>query len=417
MAGPKKSKKAAKTPEPSELRSGRPLVVVGNGWAALGLVGLLSSNKELQNNPIVWLTGTGGRIISPLPSLEASAESSATGGAETWARLFAELGIEAGALRTGSFLREYRNKAFREPAWSRAPTPETRREVLEEYLWQPEWQLVPVFETRFALSLGELEGQLRERLAEESRGIRRLDGVPLAGIQLKDKKIESIRLGSGETLECEKLFFADRWSTISAIEGMPKGMLFLRGREAVGVLQSVLQHEIPVGAQTQEGFFAPLHKEAGEDIERHIWGYFSSDGRQSFWTLCFLPEEAEDNHNIAKKLRRLKGVLEKMFSSAPWLPEGKADFFSNVKGEQFRFEEGILFSRGETPSERIGLPGVEGVSFLTDGYGPSEALSQVRLALEAEGLLAAPNLPVGGLTVSGTDAEAEGANSADAAFS
>lgn len=390
------------------------LVVVGDGWSALGLLGFLVSGGLAADRPVLWLSGTGTRMISPLPSLECGSDAEGEGsrGPDVWAALLRALKVDGGTLQRGSFLREFRNKGFRAPAWERAPSPEARRTVRDEALWAPERTIAPLFEARFGLSLGELETRVRERLGEEAAlagKLRRVEGIPLASIQVTPEgRLESLRLGNGEEIACDRLFYADRWGAIPWIEGFPKGLSFVRGREPVGVLQAVFTHEIPLGTGLQEGFFSDLNKEAGEEIERHVWGYFSSDGTKSFWTLCFSPEEAEDNHAIARKLRKLKGSLEKMFPTTPWLPEGKPDFMSNVKAEQVRFEESALYSKGDAPREPVGIAGIGGIRFLTDGYGPSSALEQVGVALEAEGMIPALSpgfLPTGIAGIAGIEGQ------------
>ena len=67
-------------------------------------------------------------MSSALPSLETGP------GVELWQRLARGFGVETGEAFSGSFLREFRNKAFREPVWTKAPTPEARKEVLKETL-------------------------------------------------------------------------------------------------------------------------------------------------------------------------------------------------------------------------------------------------------------------------------------------
>lgn len=367
-------------------------------------------------------------MIAPLPSLECGSDPdtpSSTGsagskGPDAWAALLRTLGIDAGDLQKGAFLREFRNKAFRPPEWERAPTPQARLAARDERLWAPERTIAPLFEARFTQSLGEVETLARERLmtaAERGRGLRRIEGIPISSIQVTGRgTLESIRLGNNEVIRCDKLFYADRWGAISRIEGFPRALSFVRGREPVGVLQAIFIHEVPMAQGLQEGFFADLNRDSGEEIERHVWGYFSSDGTRSYWTVCFSPEEAEDNSAIARKLRKLKGALAKIFPTTPWLPEGKPDFISNVRSEQVRFEESVLYSKGEAPREPVGIETIAGVRFLTDGYGPSPALEQVGVALEAEGLI--PELsddgePAGGEPRQRPDAEAERSKALD----
>jgi hypothetical protein len=356
------------------------IVIIGDGWAALGLAGFLARQSD-GSKKITWISGSGSRIVSPMPSVETGFEEK---GGAVWALLANEYSLDAGPLTEGSFVREFRNKAFREPVWMKAPTPEDRREARNELLWGPERALSPLFEARFQLTLAEIDGRVREKLAEMPN-VRRIEGVPLQSVQTKDGKIESVTIASGEVIACEQMFFADRWVGLSQIEGFPKGLTFTRKREPMCVLQAVFVHEQPVGVGVQESFFGSVQREAGEEVERHVWGYFSSDGMKSFWTICLSSDEAEDNHAIAKKLRRMKNSLDKMFTGPSWIPEGKADFLSNVRSEQVRFEESILFSEGEDPREAITIDRIEGLYFLTDGYGPTSALRQVDTALRAAG--------------------------------
>lgn len=299
------------------------IVIIGDGWAALGLTGFLARSGE----QVIWISGTGSRIVSPMPSVECGSEEK---GGQIWAQLANDYALNAGALTEGSFLREFRNKAFREPVWMKAPTPEDRRESRNELLWTPERVLAPVFEARMQLSIAEIETLIREKLTEMPN-VRRIEGVPVQSIQSKDQKIESVTLASSEVIACDRVFFADRWNSLGQIEGMPKGLAFARKREPMGILQASFIHEQPVAVGIQEGFFGAISREAGEETERHVWGYFTSDGMKSFWTICLSPEEGEDNHAIAKKLRKMKNALDKMFVGTSWVPEGKAEFMANVR--------------------------------------------------------------------------------------
>jgi hypothetical protein len=64
----------------------------------------------------------------------------------------------------------------------------------------------------------------------------------------------------------------------------------------------------------------------------------------------------------------MKQALEKMFAQSEWAP---GDFALTVKNEQVRFEEGVLLSSGDAPNAPVRLDGIE---FLTDGYGAGPAL-------------------------------------------
>jgi hypothetical protein len=353
-------------------------VVIGDGWAALATVGFLVQDQK----PVVWIANTGARMFSALPSLEHGP------GLELWQRLAQGFGIDAGSWTTGSYLREFRNKAFRAPAWHKAPTPEMRAEVLAESLWAPEQRLAPLWESRFAQSPNEIEEKIRTLLlgdhedgAEWRKLIRRIEEVPVGGFKLDGDHITAVILGSGEEIACDSVFYADRWDTLPRIQGLPKNLPFIRGREPASVLQAIFTHAQPVGSDVNEGFYGALHKETGEEFERHVWGHFSSDGMKSYWTLCVTGDEVEDNHQIAKKLRRLKTALDKMFTGSTWLPEGKTEFMTNVSGEVMRFHESVIFAGGKPSDKPVTLSSLQGVQFLTDGYGISCALRQVASAL------------------------------------
>jgi len=346
------------------------IAVIGEGWAALGTVGFLVTSGK----PVHWITGTGARMHPPLPSLPFGEDSSAV----IWTELARRLEVEISPEQVGSYLREFRNKAFREPAWVKAPSLEARQEVIRECLWEPEQTLVGAYETRYAVTLNEIEEAIRSKLTPENYpNLRRTDDVPVTGIRTTGGAVTSLALASGEEIEVEQVIFADRWSAISQVAGLPKGMTFIRKRGELGVLQATFSHETPIGQDLQEGFFNTLQKESGEQRDRHLWGYFDSTGKRSFWTICLSAEEVEDNHEIAKRLRRLKSSLDKMFTGSDWLPEGKTEFMQNVCEEQVRLEESVLFSQGNPVREAVTIDGYSGLSFMTDGYGPMYAMMQV----------------------------------------
>jgi hypothetical protein len=361
----------------NETQQKQTIAVIGDGWAALGAAAWLAAEGHLVH----WLAGTGARMVPPLPSLETGA------GVQAWRLIADHLGVEVSAPQTGLWLREFRNKAFREPAWYRSPTPEMRREVREEVLWAPETRIAPAYEARFDRPLAEVEEALREKVLALPN-VKRVTGIPLQAIRTGKEGgkhvVRGIQLGSGEEIACSRVIYADRWSELGGMEGLPKAMPFLRHREPMGTLQAILSHEQPIGAGLPECFYGALHKEAGEEFQRNVWGYFSADGLRSYWTIFIAPNEAEDNHEIAKKLRRMKQALDRIFSNPEWLPAGKADFAANIAGEQVRFEEGTVFAAGEAPAEAVRLASHPGIEFLTDGYGPSQAFRQVAECLGLE---------------------------------
>jgi hypothetical protein len=184
-------------------------------------------------------------------------------------------------------------------------------------------------------------------------------------------------LTTGETGVARRLIFADRWSALPAVVGMPKPIPFLRSRDPIGALQAVFTHDIAVGADRAEGFYGPIQRESGEEFQRNLLGHFFDGGRRSVWTVFIGASEAEDNHEIAKRLRRIKQALDKMFTGEGWLPAGKKGFLSTIMGEQVRFEENVVLAAGELLNEAQRVGKFPAALFVTDGFGPSAALEQV----------------------------------------
>lgn len=378
----------------------KPVVVAGDGWAALASVAFLArTGVEVR-----WIAGSGSRILSPLPTYEANA-------IHGWKNLAEGLGIDCGEPESGSFLREFKNRAFREPAWVSESEPETAREEMRGSLWGLESNFVNLDEARFEVTAAELEEQIRAALMSAGYpNLRRIEGVPLLNVRAEGGKICAVTLVSGEEIETDRVIFAERWSTIPTVGGIPKGLAFTRKREAMGILQATFTHptgealveaarkaaeiaakeaaiaavrnfgrgpgkpvegpptleglDTTAGEGLKEGFFGMLNRETGDEFERHAWGYFASSGERSFWTLGLTAEEVEDNHEISKRLRKLKHVFERMFARP-------------IRDEQLRFEESMIFSEGDAPTEAQIISHLAGLQFLTDGYGPSAAMRQV----------------------------------------
>jgi len=374
-------------------------VVVGDGWAALGAVGFLAQDgREIR-----WIAGGQSRLMAPCQSIEAGV------GAWVWKELASRMGVPTGALQLGSWLREFRNRSFREPAWVHAPTLAARNEVKEEMLSGCENRMTGALEARFDSSLFEIEEQIRLKMASFPN-VRRVEGVPLTAILAGPSGVRAIVLASGEEIACNRVIYADRWTDLGSIEGLPKPLDFVRGTESLGVLQASFTHRSPMAAGISETFFGALQREAGEESTRNVFGWFSPDGMSSQWSVCLTAEESENNHEIAKKLRRIKQSLEKMFGTSDWLPEGSKDWQSNVQDERVRFVETVLFASGKVPTAPIRLPQLAGVEFATDGFGPTEALAQIQrllgteLSIEVEGVEAWISDGLGASSVVVTDA-------------
>ncbi len=344
--------------EESQIRSS---VIVGEGWAALACVAHELTQTDRQ---VYWVSGTSSRLLSPLPSVGARGAA--------WCEVARWLGVSTGPWQPGDCLTEFKNREMKSPAWKRAG--HHGAEVLEEYLWAPEQVLARAAEGRWERSFIEIEEEMRQAVLSHAR-LKHIEGVPLAALELEDGELRGVRLSTGEQVACDRLYYADRWSELSSVEGMPKGLPFTRKREPHGVFQATFTHSTPIEGSSASGLFCAIHKESGQAQERHVWGGFhrSLKGQpQSTWSVCLAPEENEDNHEIAKRFRRMKQALEKMFG---------ATFTSSIAEEQVRLVEQAVFAAGDPPQGTLEMPRVSGVFFLTDAYGPAESLKQVWQAL------------------------------------
>lgn len=345
--------------------------VIGNGWAAVLSVGLYVS----QGKKVVWIPGTGAHALPPLPVIEPGVAL------EVWKKVLHGLGISSDEPQVGNTVREFRHKSFSRPSWTKSPTREMKVQVRDEMLWGPEKRVVPVFEARFELSAGEIEEKIREVLQDHA-DVLWIPGVPVKSFSLEGDCI--VHLSNGENVPCSRIWFADRWSSLIGMAGIPKASVLTRNRDPMGILQAEFTHsKVLTNADMHESFFGVTHKDPGDEIVRSVFGYFMDGGKKSVWTIFLAENEAEDNHEIAKKYRRIKQTLERMFNQPEWLPEGCKDFFETVSDETVVFESDFIFADGDEVLEAQQLGKVEAIRFLTDACGPSAAAHQVASSVGA----------------------------------
>jgi hypothetical protein len=352
-------------------------IIIGEGWGALAAVGFLATNPANSGETITWISGTGSRNLPPLPFLEAGRA------AQGWSELLKRLMIIDEQPQTGHYLREFRNKSFSRAPWHKAPTFSDRIQVRDEMIWPSEARFTPAFEARFEFSFGELEEKIREKI-HTLENVKHLTGVPVTGFEQSDDGI-SVILASGEKISGSRAIFADRWSSLIGMEGLPKGNALNRNRAPFGLLQAEFRHSHAISeASMQEAFYSLMHKDPGEEDARSVWGYFMDEGKRSIWSVTLAEDECEDNHSIAKKLRRIKQTLDRMFTGSEWLPENVKTFMDTVVSEQVRFEEACVFSKGDVLTEAQTLPKTPNLTFITDGFGPSASMLQVLSLLGSE---------------------------------
>jgi hypothetical protein len=346
-------------------------VIIGEGWAALASL-VAALEKRDEGDSLFWVPGSGGRVLSTTPSVEGEAAAAAL------EHMAVVLGVDLGERVAGvSFLREFRNKSFREPVWNKGADATAQRERRTAELWKAENALMPVSEIRWSRSLVEIEEEFRAKLMAHP-AIQRREGVPIEGFEMVDGRAVAVLFGSGEKLEADEFVYADRWSRLPGLSGLPKPLSWNRSREPMGVLQVVFTHQESIRPEVNEAFFTTMNRDSGETEDRHVVGHFYREGRESVWSTVISPEEGEDNHAIAKKLRRIKQALDKMFSQTEW---SAAAFEKTIKNEHVRYEEAIVSGHGHAPVKPHhagkGNRHDQSLLFVTDSYGTASALEQV----------------------------------------
>ncbi|MBU6376228.1 MAG: hypothetical protein KGQ59_09550, partial [Bdellovibrionales bacterium] len=134
---------------------GKRLVVIGDGWAALAAL-VQALEKQTADTEIFWVAGSGGRVLASVPSIEGEKAALAV------ERMAKVLGVDIGSRSSGlSYLREFRNKSFREPVWLKGADPNEQIQRRSTELWRAESSLMPVAESRWSKSLVEIEEEFR----------------------------------------------------------------------------------------------------------------------------------------------------------------------------------------------------------------------------------------------------------------
>jgi hypothetical protein len=311
--------------------------VIGDGWAALAAVARVCARGE----QVTWITTNSPRLAPPLSYLgsEAAAQSLLET-CQSW-------GIEPGTIEQGDFQREFRNKAF-----------------------HPSGEMSGF---RFSgMDLPEIEAALVAALAT-APGLERLENIPLMDIKPGEPVV--VTFASGEKKTFDQVISAERWSTLREFKSLPKPILSLvRKTAAQGMLQVSFSHSEPIGPGARETFVCGMYKESGESFERKVTGYFSANGRQSTWSVDVSASEGEDNHEISKRLRKIKQTLNRVFI-AEWLPAGVKDFLTTISDETVRFEESVTFIDQEQEIKLVDSG--EGLVVLTDGLGFSAAWQSI----------------------------------------
>lgn len=340
----------------SEIRES---IVIGSGWSAVGACFLLRQ----QGKKVTWLHGSGAKVQDPLGLLDPKEKL------ECFWKVAKQLGFQKDQHSETAALREFRSKAFGVPEWNSEQEKNDRFHGVEKVL-------IPVRGIRCEWDLAEFEKAIRSKVLEDPE-VETQDFAPVQNL-----KVGEVQLQSGESFSSPLIIYADRWVDLPT-QGVSGEFLlagkrrrfrdFNRKTKPCGLVQLEIVHRESLPF-IEQAFLSSTPKEPGETFCRSIMGYFFDGGKKSIWTMFLQEDEGEDNHQISKRIRKIKNQLNKIFNIGT---EGHS-FLETISHERVRFEDAYFFSSGSSIKD---LPKMEEknqkVLFLTDGFGFSVSWSQL----------------------------------------
>jgi hypothetical protein len=311
------------------MNSSAPVIVFGDGSSSVFLIQQLLKSGDR----ILWVEGSGSKLLPVMPQVKSERAIGLLADAADSAGIAHSRRIEKGFCH-----RVFRSKAFKLPLWKKAL----------EQTWTPELLQLGDQELRVeGLDPIRIEESLRTSFEGNPR-VTRVQNAPVIEFEVHEAG-GKIQLANGLLTEFKQFYFCD---DLSALKGFPKlqtlfknQMKGIRPASRVGALQVVFHHSAPLKQFLNRGLVIPMNRESGETFDRNVLGYFVEPTR-SVWTVYLQPSECEENHEIMKKLRKLKQSLNRAFESPEFLPESRADFVATVEREQVRFEEHALWTEG-----------------------------------------------------------------------
>jgi hypothetical protein len=323
-----------------------PVIVFGEGSASVFII------QELlkRNEKVFWMSGSGSRLLPVAPHVKSALaattliEAKATlAGQET-----SDLSLDPKAGH-----RVFRNKAFKPPVWKRYSDPSLRLQNFENETWTPEQAWLGTEEVSLCgLHPVTIEEDLRASYENDPR-ITRVGNIPIVEFEVGERG-GKIQLANGLLTEFKQFFYCDE---LSGLKSLPKLLTVfkhqtgsVKASDRFSAIQVVFHHAQPLKQEFQSGLVIPMNRESGESFDRNVLGGFITPNR-SVWTVFLEPAECEDNHEIMKKLRKLKQALNRAFDHPEYLPEGKSDFMATVEKEQVRFENGSLLPGADLREE------------------------------------------------------------------
>jgi hypothetical protein len=345
-----------------------PVILFGEGSSSIFLL------QELlkRNEKILWIAGSGARLLPVMPSVKSPLAMATL--IEGRSSLETDPGLDP-VIEQGVCHRVYRTKAFKLPVWKRYSDPQAREEAFLKETWAPEQAWIACHELAMKdLHPVQIEEGLRAVLENDAR-ITRVAHAPVLELEIFERG-GKIQLANGLISDFKQLYYCD---DLASLKSIPKLLTVfkhqlgtLKAGDRMSALQVVFHHSTPLKQEIRSGLVVPLNRDAGETFDRNVLGGFITPDR-SVWTVFLQASECEDNHEIMKKLRKLKQALNRAFDSPEFLPEGKKEFMATVDREQVRFESGSLLSGG-TIRENTSNPDF---ILLNDALGFSETLERI----------------------------------------
>lgn len=344
-----------------------PVLVFGEGSASVYLIAQLIKHGE----SIVWVKDSGSQVWPVMPYVKSELALGAL--IDSHQALTSE--VFASPIEKGTAHRVFRNKGFKMPGWKRSSNLEAQQQAFEEMVWAPEQAYLGVTELRVAgLSTFKIEQELRAAL-EIHPSVKKVEMAPVVEFEVYENG-GKVQFTNGVITEFKQVYYCGPLAELKAI---PKLSTVLKHQvskaktsSAVSVLQVMFQHSEPLLQTIEAGLVIPMNRDSGETFDRDALGYFV-DPTHSIWTVFLQADEIEENHEIMKKLRKLKQSLNKAFDSPDFLPNGKKDFMATVEKEQVRFEAGFLVIEGEYKPSSANADYV----LLNDSFGLTYALEQI----------------------------------------
>ena len=356
------------------MNSTKPVIVYGEGSAAVFLISQLLKKGE----SVVWAAGSGAKIIPVMPYLK----SDLAFGALLDCNRMGQDEILENSAEVGVFHRVFRNKGFKLPTWKKTTQVANQQQNFEAAVWGPEQAFLGIHEVRMTnLTPASVEQSLRDAF-ETHPNIKRVPMVPVSEFEVFEQG-GKIQFANGFITEFSQFYFCD---SLTELKSIPKLSTILKHQvgnvklaNCMSVLQVVFHHSVPLQQTFETGLVIPMNRDSGETFDRDVLGYFMEPNK-SVWTVFLQPSEIEENHEIMKKLRRMKQALNKAFDQPEFLPVGHKEFMSTVEKEQVRFEENHIAVHGGFKESKSN----DDFILLTDSFGISACLEHMAKRFEIE---------------------------------